>query len=166
MMRFKRWLREGVWLLLIATVALWGVDRLRAPALPDDLATLVVKDMQGNLLSLAELSESQPLLIYVWASWCGICKLTTPSVAKMIANGETVLNVALRSGDNARVQQWMSKKGLNGPGINDEKGELTQHWDIAATPTFIVLHKGKVTSSTSGWTSRWGLEFRLWLAHF
>ena len=77
MMRFKRWLREGVWLLLIATVALWGVDRLRAPALPDDLATLAVKDLQGNPLSLAELSESQPLLIYVWASWCGICKLTT-----------------------------------------------------------------------------------------
>ncbi|MCZ4058370.1 protein disulfide oxidoreductase [Pantoea sp. LMR881] len=164
MRRLTRGLRKGSGLLLIVMIFIWGADRLRAPTLPEDLAAVPVTGMNDANLNLAELSQSQPLLVYVWASWCNICKLTTRSVANLIAEGKPVLSVAIRSGDDAQVETWMRKKSLNGPGINDQRGELAQRWDIAATPTFIVLYKGKVVSTTSGWTSGWGLTLRLWWA--
>lgn len=163
MSRLKRWLREALLLVLIVAAALWCMDWLRAPQLPADLAQQPLTSLQGEV-NLAELSQDRPLLVYVWATWCGVCKLTTPTVAAMSQEGDKVVSVALRSGSDARVATWLEKKGLQGVAINDENGAIAQRWDINATPTFIVLHQGKVISTSSGWTSGWGLKLRLWWA--
>lgn len=163
MMRLKRWLREGLFLLLIVSAALWGMDWLRSPTLPVDLAQQPLSSLQGDV-NLAELSRDRPVLIYVWATWCGVCKLTTPSVAALSQNGTQVVSVALRSGSDARVATWLEKKGVQGIAVNDENGALSERWQINVTPTFIVLHQGKVVSTNSGWTSAWGLKLRLWWA--
>ncbi|WP_312183771.1 protein disulfide oxidoreductase [Pantoea sp. CTOTU46764] len=163
MSRLKRWLREALLLVLIVAAALWGMDWLRAPQLPADLAQQPLTSLQGEV-NLVELSQDRPLLVYVWATWCGVCKLTTPTVAAMSQQGYKVASVALRSGNDTRVATWLEKKGLQGVAINDESGALGQRWDIQATPTFIVLHQGKVISTSSGWTSAWGLKLRLWWA--
>ncbi|MFJ5158514.1 protein disulfide oxidoreductase [Pantoea sp. NPDC088449] len=163
MSRLKRWLREALVLVLIAGAVLWGMDWWRAPQLPADLAQQPLTSLQGDV-NLAEMSQHQPVLVYVWATWCGVCKLTTPTVAALSQQGVKVVSVALRSGSDARVAIWLEKKGVHGVAINDENGALGQRWDINATPTFIVLHQGKVVSTSSGWTSGWGLKLRLWWA--
>ncbi|MCL9645849.1 MULTISPECIES: protein disulfide oxidoreductase [Pantoea] len=163
MSRLKRWLREALWLLLAGVLIMLAVDWLRAPQLPADLAQQPLTTLQGEQ-SLAGLSASKPVLVYVWASWCGVCKLTTPVVAKLSQQGVPVVSVALRSGSDTQVTRWLAKKGLQGLAVNDARGELGQRWQIAATPTFIVLYQGRVVSTTSGWSSRWGLLLRLWWA--
>lgn len=164
MSRLKRWFKEALLLLLAGAVMLWGMDRLRAPTLPPDTGAMQVQTLQGETHTLAELSREKPLLVYVWATWCGICKLTTPVVADMLADGTSVLSIALRSGDDERVKAWLTKKGLNGPAVNDNDGRLAQRWDIGVTPTFIIIKNGNVVSTASGWSSRWGLQLRLWWA--
>lgn len=160
MMRLKRWLREAAVLVLIAAAIIWGMDWLRAPQLPADLAQKPLTTLQGEV-NLATLSQDKPVLVYVWATWCGVCKLTTPTVAALSQNGTQVVTVALRSGDDPRVATWLEKKGLRGPAVNDA---VSQRWDISVTPTFIVLQQGKVVSTTTGWSSSWGLKLRLWWA--
>ncbi|PPS59238.1 hypothetical protein CRX72_16805 [Pantoea sp. BRM17] len=64
-----------------------------------DLAQQPLTTLQGEQ-SLAGLSASKPVLVYVWASWCGVCKLTTPVVAKLSQQGVPVVSVALRSGSD------------------------------------------------------------------
>lgn len=163
MMRIKRWLREALWLVLIAAAVIWGMDWLLAPQLPAGLAQQPLTTLQGEV-NLATLSQDKPVLVYVWATWCGVCKLTTPTVAALSQNGTQVVTVALRSGDDPRVATWLEKKGLRGPAVNDENGAVSQRWDISVTPTFIVLQQGKVVSTTTGWSSSWGLKLRLWWA--
>lgn len=163
MMRLKRWLREAVWLVLIAAALIWGMDWLRSPQLPADLAQQPLTALQDEV-NLATLSQDKPVLVYVWATWCGVCKLTTPTVAALSQSGTQVVSVALRSGDDSRVATWLEKKGLQGPAVNDENGAVSQRWDISVTPTFIVLQQGKVVSTTTGWSSSWGLKLRLWWA--
>ncbi|WP_337022686.1 MULTISPECIES: protein disulfide oxidoreductase [unclassified Pantoea] len=163
MMRLKRWLREAAVLVLIAAAIIWGMDWLRAPQLPAGLAQQPLTTLQGEV-NLATLSQDKPVLVYVWATWCGVCKLTTPTVAALSQNGTQVVTVALRSGDDLRVATWLEKKGLRGPAVNDENGAVSQRWDISVTPTFIVLQQGKVVSTTTGWSSSWGLKLRLWWA--
>ncbi|AIR86378.1 protein disulfide oxidoreductase [Pantoea rwandensis] len=163
MMRLKRWLREAAVLVLIAAAIIWGMDWLRAPQLPADLAQQPLTTINSEV-NLATLSQDKPVLVYVWATWCGVCKLTTPTVAALSQNGTPVVTVALRSGDDQRVATWLDKKGLQGPAVNDENGAVSQRWDINVTPTFIVLQRGKVVSTTTGWSSTWGLKLRLWWA--
>ncbi|MNJ49056.1 Thioredoxin [compost metagenome] len=114
------------------------------------------------------MSRERPLLVYYWASWCAVCRFTTPTVEQLWQDGGNLLTVALRSGDDARLQQGMARKGLTFPTHNDEQGALAARWQVSVTPSFLIIKEGKVVSSTTGWSSRWGLQLRLlwasWLA--
>ena len=113
---------------------------------------------------IAALSQERPLLIYVWATWCSICRYTTPAVNQLAEEGGNVVSIAMRSGDNAKLARWVDKKQLKMPVINDENGALSQAWQVSVTPTLVIVSKGNVVSTTTGWTSYWGLKIRMWWA--
>ncbi|MNT55359.1 Thioredoxin [compost metagenome] len=144
------------------------LDLWRSPALPEGSPLPVLTLQDGTRADLQAMSRERPLLIYYWASWCAVCRFTTPAVEQLWQDGENVLTVALRSGDNTRLQQGMARKGLSFPTHNDEQGTLAARWQVNVTPSFLILKDGKVVSSTTGWSSRWGLQLRLlwasWLA--
>ncbi|MBE3468576.1 protein disulfide oxidoreductase [Enterobacter cloacae complex sp. P15RS] len=162
--KLPRLLRElAVWLLIGVAVSL-AVDYFRQPALPQNFASTTLQTLDGGTVDLIAMSEERPLLVYVWATWCGVCRYTTPSVAALAADGGNVMSVALRSGDNATLETWMRKKKAAMPTVNDASGELARQWDVQVTPTLVVISHGEVTSITTGWTSSWGMRLRLWLA--
>ncbi|MGY3887111.1 protein disulfide oxidoreductase [Aeromonas aquatica] len=159
--RWRRWGKEALWLLLMALVVSTLLDLWRGPPLPDGAMEAPFTLQDGTHTSLAALSQGKPLLVYYWASWCGVCRFTTPMVEQLWQEGENVLTVALRSGSDAQLQQGMSKKGLSFPTHNDEQGNLAAQWLVGVTPTFLIIEDGKLVSSTTGWSSRWGLKLRL-----
>ncbi|MGG7753231.1 protein disulfide oxidoreductase [Klebsiella aerogenes] len=162
--KIRRWLRElAVWLLIGAAVSL-AVDYFRQPALPQNVSATSLQTLDGRTLDLNAMSQQKPLLLYVWATWCGVCRYTTPSVASLAADGGNVLTVALRSGDNAALEKWLTRKKMTLPTVNDPSGQLARQWDIQVTPTLVVISQGEVKSVTTGWTSSWGMRLRLWLA--
>ena len=166
--RWRRWGKEALWLLLFALLLSTVLDLWRSPALPEGSPLPVLTLQDGTRANLQAMSRGRPLLIYYWASWCAVCRFTTPAVEQLWQDGENVLTVALRSGDNTRLQQGMARKGLSFPTHNDEQGTLAARWQVNVTPSFLILKDGKVVSSTTGWSSRWGLQLRLlwasWLA--
>ena len=86
-----------IWLLIVAAVSL-AVDYLRRPALPQNFSSMPLQTLDGRTVDLAAMSHERPLLLYVWATWCGVCRYTTPSVAALANDGGNVMTVALRSG--------------------------------------------------------------------
>jgi hypothetical protein len=78
--------------------------------------------------------------------------------------GENVMTIALRSGSEAEVSRWLARKGVDFPVINDADGALSRSWEVSVTPTLVVMSQGRVVSTTSGWTSYWGMKLRLWWA--
>ena len=90
--------------------------------------------------------------------------MTTPGVATLAQEGGNVITVALRSGDAAKIQQYLTAKHFVMPVVNDPRGEISSQWDVGVTPTFVIISKGEVVSTTTGWTSSWGLKARLWWA--
>ncbi|WP_413815241.1 protein disulfide oxidoreductase [Enterobacter pasteurii] len=152
-----------MWLLIGVAVSL-AVDYFRQPALPQNFASTTLQTLDGQPVDLIAMSEERPLLVYVWATWCGVCRYTTPSVAALAADGGNVMSVALRSGDNATLERWLGKKKLAMPTVNDASGELARQWDVQVTPTLVTISRGEVKSITTGWTSGWGMRLRLWLA--
>jgi thiol-disulfide isomerase/thioredoxin len=164
MAKLRRWGRELLILLLIVLAVVMAMDWLRAPQAPAAFDAQALTTLSGERVSLAQLSRDKPLLVYFWASWCGVCRFTTPYVARLEEEGGNVLTVALRSGDDLQVEQWLARKRLTLPVVNDPRGELSAQWQVGVTPTLVVISQGKVVQSTTGWTSYWGMKLRLWWA--
>lgn len=159
--RWRRWGKEALWLLLMALVIFTLLDLWRSPTLPAGAMEAPFTLLDGTTTSLAEQSRGKPLLVYYWASWCGVCRFTTPTVEQLWQQGENVLTVALRSGSDAQLRAGMAKKGLAFPTHNDEQGALAARWQVGVTPTFLIIKDGKLVSSTTGWSSWLGLKARL-----
>ncbi|MCZ0751762.1 protein disulfide oxidoreductase [Aeromonas enteropelogenes] len=160
--RWQRWGKEALWLLLMALVISTLLDLWRSPTLPEGAMSAPITLQDGTTTDLATLSRGKPLLVYYWASWCGVCRFTTPTVETLWQEGENVLTVALRSGSDAQLREGMAKKGLTFPTHNDESGALAARWQVGVTPTFLIVKDGELVSSTTGWSSGLGLTLRLW----
>lgn len=163
--KLRRWLREGLILLALLTVVTVLVDAWRAPQVPPAFDSTPLQTVDGETVTLGKLSEENPVLLYFWASWCGVCRFTTPDVARLHQDGVNVMTIALRSGSEAEVSRWLTRKNVTFPVINDASGEISRRWEISVTPTLVIVSKGEVVSTTSGWTSYWGMKLRLWWAN-
>ncbi|MCA1920560.1 protein disulfide oxidoreductase [Buttiauxella noackiae] len=162
--KLKRWGREALVMVVVLITIIFLMDWWRAPKMPTTFDSTPLHTLDGQAVSLSALSEDRPLLLYFWASWCGVCRYTTPSVAQLVGEGENVMTIALRSGEPQDVTRWLAQKKIHLPVVNDASGELSRHWQIGVTPTLVVLYKGEVVSSTTGWTSLSGMKLRLWWA--
>lgn len=163
--KLRRWLREGLILLALLVVVTGLVDAWRAPQVPPAFDSTPLQTVDGETVTLAKLSEEKPVLLYFWSSWCGVCRFTTPYVARLHQEGVNVMTLALRSGSEADVSRWLTRKNVTFPVINDASGEISRRWKISVTPTLVIVSKGEVVSTTSGWTSYWGMKLRLWWAN-
>lgn len=76
--KLRRWLREGLILLALLAGAMLLMDAWRAPHLPASFDSTPLQTLDGETVTLAALSKDEPVLLYFWASWCGVCRFTTP----------------------------------------------------------------------------------------
>lgn len=159
-MRWRHWFKEGLLALLLLGALLALFDWLRAPA-AEDLSELQLTTTSGDTVSLSRLSEPQPLLIYYWASWCSVCRTTGSMVESLHQEGIPVLGVALQSGSDHKVADHQQRQGYHFASVNDQDGALARRLGIQVTPTFLIVNKGKVVGSTTGWSSQASLKLRL-----
>lgn len=152
-------------MLLIMLVLSVIVDFWRSPNVPEQALQQSFQTIhQSQIQNFAQISENQVAIVYFWGSWCGICRYTSPTIEQLHQNGETVLGVALRSGSEQNVRDYLRQKNWQFDSINDEKGILSQAWDIRVTPTILLIKNGKIIHSTTGIASYWGLKLRVMMA--
>lgn len=142
------------------------VDWYRKPNAPAAQLETVLYDLEQNPKVIAQMGYDKPVLLYFWGSWCHFCQYTTPAVQQLAESGTTVLSVALQSGGDEEVKRYLVENGYTFSTINDPNGSLSRSWNIQATPSLLILKQGKILTHTTGFTSEWGIRFRLWLAEF
>ena len=123
---------------------------------------------QGALLDDIQVTNTQfkgkPLLIHFWATWCGICRFEQDSIND-IAKDYQVLTVAMSSGEKNELQKYMQENGLSFSVLNDPYAEISKRYGVKGVPaSFIVNAEGEIQFTEIGYTSEWGLRFRLWMA--
>src|SRR5690606_40590527 len=59
------------------------------------------RGLSGEVVSLADL-EGEPVVVYFWASWCGVCKAISGNV-ESLAEHTKVIRVAVHSGRATEV---------------------------------------------------------------
>ncbi|MFP2770398.1 protein disulfide oxidoreductase [Oceanisphaera sp. KMM 10153] len=150
-----------IYLLLIATVVT-AADLWRSRDLPTEVAALSsMTTLSGDTIDLDAMSREQPVLVYVWASWCGVCRLVSPMVNLV---GAPVVSIAIASGPDAKVAGYVREKGYDFAVVNDKDHRLGQTLGVGVTPTLMVASRGKLRFATAGITTLPGMYLRLWLA--
>ena len=119
--------------------------------------------LTGQPVNLQEIKD-QPVLLYFWASWCPVCKLEQDSI-DAISEDHNVITVAMNSGSDLEVKAFLEENNLKFPVIVDEHGAIAAQFGVRGVPTsFIIDESGHIAFTEVGYTTSWGLRFRLWMA--
>jgi len=148
---------------LLATVVIFAGQFLRT----SDLVTgkpPVITQATISGASAMPLIANGPAIIYFWAEWCGICAMMQSAISA-VALDYPPLTVALRSGSDAAIGQYLQKKQLNWQVVNDSQGEIASRYGVKAVPAlFFINGSGDIVFTSVGYTSEWGVRLRVWLS--
>ena len=106
------------------------------PRLPD----LTLERLAGSELNLADL-EGRPVVLNLWATWCGPCRRELPMMADMAAAHRGVAFVfADQREDRDRVESFLAERGLDlEVVVLDIEGRLAEHFRSPGLPTTLFF---------------------------
>lgn len=85
----------------------------------------------------------RPVLIQFWATWCGWCKSTHPSLGKLSKrsgeNGPVVFGVSYQKMRTIRRYGALKKVGFTL--LRDKGRKLHKRWKITGTPTVMLFKR-------------------------
>lgn len=155
----KTWLVYGVMFVVIYS----GINWWRQPVSPVN-PQLQFLTLSHQPIDLQRLSQQRPVLIYFWGSWCGSCRQTSPRVNDLSKQGDyPVVTVAVESGNAKEVKNYLNQHQWQFVTINDEQGGIFDAWQGQVTPSFVIVHQGKMVQGLTGFHPGWELSLRLWL---
>ncbi len=161
----RRWSRRIKELLLMAAVTLAAatlMGYLRAPSY-DTLPTFEGVTIDGKTVRIPG-HPKRPYLLHFWATWCPTCRAEAPGI-DALSKTHDVVTVAVKSGDDAKLEAFMKDNGYTFAVVNDRDGSLARRYRIDVFPTTLLIdEKGAVVWGETGFTSQWGWKIRLWLA--
>lgn len=129
------------------------------PALAD-LPSVQLKDMNGNAINTAELSNfGKPFVISFWATWCKPCQRELKAIHEVYADwqdetGMKLIVVSIDEAQNAeRVKTTIDGRGWEYEVILDPNGEFKRQMGVQNPPhTFIVDANGNIVWNHQGYT--------------
>ncbi len=103
-------------------------------------------------------------IIHFWALWCPTCKLETSNI-ESVSKDVNVITIAVNSGSDSDIQEFMTKNKLTFKVINDSQSKLANKFNVEMFPTTFIYDKNQeLKFSEVGYTSTAGLKARmLWI---
>lgn len=165
------WRRPRLRLPLAASVAVglagWGAVALAAaamgaPAQPP-LPAYALRSLDGKTVTLASL-EGKPLVVNVWATWCGPCRSEMPMLVAASHRMREVRFVFVDHGESAAtVRGYLQRAGLDPARVLlDADGELMRRYRLPGCPaTLFVTPRGNVAEVHLGALTAASLQLQL-----
>ncbi len=109
---------------VLASTAPDPADNTRVARRGESVEVLSLIDLEGKRVAMPTAFAGRPLLINVWASWCGPCIQEMPELdrysAQQADNGTQVVGIALD--DEAAVRAFLTRVPIRYPVLLDAPG--------------------------------------------
>ena len=153
---FKAIAKEIVTTLVLFFIISVVVNYIREPD--------INQDAFGQYLAKYQ-EENKPLVVHFWATWCPTCKLEASNIER-ISKNHNVITIAVNSGSDEKIDDFMKERELTYRVLNDKSGELAKKFGIEAYPTTLIYDKdGELKFAEVGYSTTLGLEARLKLSN-
>lgn len=159
---FKKLLKEilvfALLLLIFSNiVSYYKSQNLSHEKLPAFDATL----LDGKEFNSLHANANKPLLIHFWATWCPTCKVENDTIDALSEKFE-VITIAVNSGSDEQIQNFLKEKNLKFKVINDANGTLAKAFHVSAFPTTFIYNKdGSLAFSEVGYSAYISLYLKL-----
>lgn len=173
------------WILsiLLAVGLFWGVSGYKERGLLAQASTapaFIAVTLQGELFRSAQLLErgipdqqvaqqiqgsqiqGQKTLLYFFAPWCGICRLSMPNLKYLQADNEglAVYAIALQYDSAEQVSEFIADLDLQVPVLLGNQ-QMATDYQIKAFPTYYVIDEhGHISAKSLGYSTALGLWLR------
>lgn len=161
--RVVRWTVDLL-LMLVVVVAIsaWQTRKhLRGVPLP----ALQLRATSGQAVSLESLRGKKTLL-YLWAPWCGVCKVESPNidhVKSLVGERANVVSIVAAYQSEDEVRRIVADKGIGYPVLLGDDA-VERAFKVSAFPTvYFIDEQGRIKGSATGYTTTIGLLARLYL---
>ncbi|MBL8430242.1 MAG: protein disulfide oxidoreductase [Dechloromonas sp.] len=160
--RWRRWALEAViFVTLFAAFQAWQLRNTPSGPAPYFAGKLI----DGHPFDLTAWRQQHPgkaLLVYFWADWCGVCKVTSGTISNINADWP-LITVAMQSGPAEKVVETMRQREYAWPTIADPASQIFREYGFKGVPAFVIIAPdGTIQTTSIGYTSEIGLRLRLW----
>lgn len=103
-----------------------------------------LKTLEGESLTLSHY-RGQPVLVFLWASWCSVCKATMPDLQEVYTTyhplGFEILAVNTTFQDTLpAARSYFQIQGYTYPFVLDQDGSVSRAYKLHALPTAVLVH--------------------------
>jgi thiol-disulfide isomerase/thioredoxin len=143
-----------VLLFLVGIVFLFSYQGCKAPEVGSALPAVELLDLNGKLVKLSDFA-GKPLLINMWATWCGPCRVEIPMLndfhKKYSDKGLVILGVSTDEDGASLVKDFVKEVPIHYPNYLKTNGLEEKFGGIWALPTsYFYDRNGKQTEKIIG----------------
>ena len=169
----SRWkaLRKNFWaslavdVMLIITAFLL-ISMWQTRDLPDDehtppLEAVWLDDMRADSVMI----PGETGVVYFFAPWCFYCRASIDNLDELVASGQLswARVVALEYESLEDVREFIRETGVHLPVLLGSS-QTTRDWQIRGFPTYFVIDGGgQIVSRSVGYSTKIGLQARVWM---
>ena len=160
----KKILKEIISTVIIFFLISMVLNHIRKPDIKENIYDYNLLDTHGKSIDFSRY-KGKPLVVHFWATWCPTCKLEASNIDSL-SKEYNVVSIAVTSGNNKKINDFMQKRQLSYKVISDTEGDLAKKFNIQAYPTTLIYNKkGKLKFTEVGYSTTVGLKARLHLSN-
>lgn len=124
----------------------------------NSLPSLSLKTMDGETIKTEDLSKDDPIVISLWATWCGPCLKELDAISDVYDEWQAETNVKLYavSIDDTRtvkrVKPLINGKGWEYEVLLDTNHDLKRALRVSTVPVTLIVKNNEIVYRHSGYT--------------
>lgn len=150
-------------LFIIALIASSIIGVFRAPKNSFELSKIENRvTLNGQKVSDI-LKNGKPTILHFWGSWCPICRHELSTIEDLSKQDDiNLITIAVNSGTDDQLKEWMKSRGVDFIVINDMSGILASKAGVNVFPSTLYYDSKRVLKfADSGYTTYAGFSARI-----